>query len=119
MQKKEETKIPEILSKFLKTKKVVIFSLSSCAYCMKASQLLNNLNVKPEIIYIDRVSSLKNNKDFKVILDKHSDLSTFPKIYFGSNCVGGYSDLYDLFTQNKLFEFLKKENIDFIEEDYY
>ena len=111
--------IPDEISKYLKSKKVVIFGNSNCAYCMKASQLLNNLNVKPEIINLDRITSLKNNKLTKDILIKHSDNSNFPKIYFGTNCVGGYSDLYDLFTQNKLFEFLKKENIDFIEEDYY
>ena len=77
----------------------------------KIEIVLNNLNVKPEIINLDRITSLKNNKLTKDILIKHSDNSNFPKIYFGTNCVGGYSDLYDLFTQNKLFEFLKKENI--------
>ena len=120
MQNNNKTnKIPDALNKYLKPKKVVIFSLSYCPYCLKASQLLSNLNIKPEMIYIDKVPSLKNDKDFKIILDKHSNISTFPKIYVGTKCLGGYSDLYDLFTQNKLFEILKKENIDYIEEDYY
>jgi len=112
-------KIPDVLNKYLKSKKVVIFALSYCPYCLKASQLLNNLNIKPDIINIDKIPSLKNDKDFKNILDRHSNISTFPKIYIGTKCYGGYSELYDLFTQNRLFEILKKENIDFIEDDFY
>ena len=112
-------KIPDVLGKYLKPKKVVIFALSYCPYCLKASQLLNNLNIKPEVINVDRAPILKNDKDFRNILDKHSNISTFPKIYVGTKCLGGYTDLYDLFTQNRLFEILKKESIDFIEDDYY
>lgn len=109
----------DTLSKLIKPKKVVIFALSYCPYCTKAYQLLSNLNIKPEIINVDKVPSLKNDKDFKMILEKHSNMNTYPKIYIGTECYGGYSDLYDLFTQNKLFEILKKENINFIEEEYY
>jgi glutaredoxin 3 len=113
--------IPEEISKHFKLKKVVIFSFSNCVYCTKASELLNNLNVKPDIVKIDRINSLKNNnnKEIKDLLIKQSNNKDFPKIYIGTNYIGGYSDLYDLFTQNKLFEILKRENIDFIEEDFY
>lgn len=121
MQSKNQNndKIPEVIEKFFKPKKVVMFALSYCPYCLKAFQLLNNINIKPEVINVDRVASLKNDKEFRNILDKHSNKTTFPKIYVGNKCLGGYTDLYDLFTQNRLFEILKKENIDFIEEDYY
>jgi len=119
MQNDKDNFVPEILKKYLKPKKVVIFSLSYCTFCQRACQLLNNLNIKPEIINIDKNQNLKNDKNFKKIFDQHSKISTFPKIYIGTKCYGGYSDLYDLFTENKLFEILKKESIDFIEEDYY
>jgi glutaredoxin 3 len=112
--------IPVEISKHLKLKKVVIFGISNCVYCMKASELLNNLNVKPEMINLDRNSNLKSNyKDIKDLLIKQTNNNDFPKIYFGTNYIGGYSDLYDLFTHNNLFEILKRENIDFIEEDFY
>ncbi len=119
MQIVKDDPVPEELNKYIKDKKVVIFSLSYCPYCQRACQLLNNLNIKPEVINIDKIPSLKNNQNFKNILDKHSNIRTLPKIYIRKRCIGGYSDLYDLFTENKLFEIFKKENIEHIEDDYY
>lgn len=118
-QEYNNNKIPDALRTYLKQKKVTIFALSYCPYCSRAVQLLSNLNIKPELINIDQIPDLKNDKNFRSVLDKDSNLNTFPKIYFGTKCYGGYSDLYDLFTENRLFEILKKENIDYIEEDYY
>ena len=114
-----KNKPPTALLKYLKPKKVVIFAKSFCTFCTKANQLLSNLNIIPDIIYIDKDPKLKDDNNFIKILEKHSNITTYPKIYIGLNCYGGYSNIYDLFTQNKLFEILKKEKIDFIQEDYY
>jgi len=109
----------DALNKYLKPKRVTVFAMSYCPYSSRAIQLLNNLNIKPEVINIDQIPDLKNDKNFRSALDRDSNISTFPKIYIGIKCYGGYTDLYDLFTENRLFEILKKANIDFIEEDYY
>jgi glutaredoxin len=104
---------------FISPKKVCIFAYSYCPYSNKAAELLSNLNIEADIIYIDKHPELKINKDFKKALDKHSGTDIYPKVYIGLSCVGSYRDLYDLFTQNKLFDILKSEGIEYMEDDYY
>ncbi len=115
----KKSSLPENLKNYISNSKVVIFAYSYCPNCQKASALLSNLNIKAEIVYIDRDEKLKFNKQFKEDLDRHSNIDIYPKIYTGLYCLGSYSELYDLFTNGKLFEILKCNAIKFIEDDYY
>lgn len=117
--KNSNNKYFDQIIKLISPGKSVIFAYSFCPYCLKAAELLSNLNIKTDIVYVDKEENFKFNNEFKQALNRHSGIETYPKIYLGLFCVGGYSDLYDLFTDNKLFEILKSEGIEFIEDDYY
>jgi glutaredoxin len=112
-------KLSNILG-YIEYGRAVIFALSYCPFTVKAEQLLSNLNISSKIVYLDMDNPThKIDKEFKVALESNSGIDTYPIIYLGLVCVGGYIDLYDLFTQNKLFELLRSEGIDYMDEDYY
>jgi glutaredoxin len=116
---KNNSDFTHTLNKYISSGKVVIFAYSYCPNCTKATELLSNLNINAEIFLLDKDPNLKQNKKLKSALEINSNSNVYPKIYLGLSCIGTYSDLYDLFTQNKLFEILKSEGINFIEDDYY
>jgi len=46
-------------------------------------------------------------------LNEHANIKTYPKIYIGEKCIGGYSDAEKLFQNMKLFDLLNAEGISY------
>jgi glutaredoxin 3 len=106
----ENSQLPKKLAKFIKPGSVFIFSKTYCGYCLKAKNLLKTLEVNFNSIELDE-TDLENDDAFLNDLDKHSGINTYPKIYIGVNCVGGFTDLNKLFKNNQLFKKLNEENV--------
>ncbi len=109
--------IPLKLSRFIKPGKVFVFSTSYCPYCVKAKELLDSYEIKWESVTVDSDPDLRSDNEFVEALHKHSKINTYPKIYIGTDCVGGYTDLYKLSQNMKLFSLLKNEKIKFADDD--
>jgi glutaredoxin 3 len=105
--------LPHPLEKFVKSGSIFVFSKSFCPFCDKAKQLLKVLNVKFSTVEVDTDKSLKSNTEFLNSLKSHSKIDTYPKIYIGIECLGGFTDLRTLYQNGKLYEKLKQENISF------
>jgi glutaredoxin 3 len=101
--------VPEKLSKFIAPGKVFIFSKSYCPYCDYAKEMLKDLEIEYGSIEMD------SEKDTNLlnVLHSHSGMKTFPKIYIGTKCIGGFSDMKKLFDINKLFALFKDEGISY------
>jgi glutaredoxin 3 len=108
-------KLATQLSNYVKPKTVFVFSKSYCPYCDRAKELLNNLGIPHKAIEVDQVPSLDSDKDFINYLHKHSGFSTYPKVYIGDKCIGGFTDLNKLYSNMKLFNLLKNEGIEWEE----
>ncbi len=102
------TDVPEILKKYIQQGKVFIFSTNNCPYCDKAKGLLEDLGVEFDYYLVDED---KETEQFVDTLIEHSGIDTYPKIYIGTKCIGGYSDLNKLFETMKVFDILDKEGI--------
>lgn len=103
--------IPKQLEKFIQRGTIFIFSKSYCPYCDKAKQLFKIINVKYGSVEVDSDKSLKNDTEFIESLKQHSGIATYPKIYIGQKCIGGFSDLKDKYQTGHLYQLLKDENI--------
>ena len=103
----------QMLRKYIAPEKIFIFSKSYCPYCDQAKELFTNIGVKFEAVEVDKSNGFPNN--FIDFLNEHAKIKTYPKIYIGEECIGGYSDAEKLFQNMKLFEKLKAEGISWTE----
>lgn len=99
----------QMLRKYITPGKVFIFSKSYCPWCDKAKELFTNLKVKFEAVEVDQSNGFPNN--FIDFINEHANVKTYPKIYIGEECVGGFSEAKKLFDTMKLFEKLKAQGI--------
>lgn len=111
------SKYATILSKFIQPGKLFIFSTTYCPYCVKVKKLFDNFGIKYDSVELDADSKLWNDNKFINYLNSHSKIKTYPKVYIGENCIGGYSEAYTLSQNMKLFSMLKKEGISFPDDD--
>ncbi len=102
------TDIPQILKQYIQHGKVFVFSTTNCSYCDRAKGLLEDLGVKFDSYLVDED---KETEEFVKTLEEHSKIDTYPKIYIGAKCIGGFTDLNKLFETMKIFDILDKEGI--------
>ncbi len=76
--------------------KIVMIKKNPCPYCDRAKQLLDNKNVKYEIVDLtDNLDELQTWKD-------KTGYKTVPMIFINDELIGGYSDLKALDDEGKL-----------------
>ncbi len=97
------------LLKYIGHGKVFIFSKSYCPYCDSAKELFRTLEVPYGSVEVDKSNEFPSS--FIKFLNQHAQISTYPKIYIGEECIGGYSDADRLFKNMKLFEKLEAQGI--------
>ena len=86
----------------LYTASIIIYTISTCPYCIKAKVLLNKKMVKYEEINIENDNSLKEE-----MVKKSNGRKTVPQIFINGIHIGGCDDLYDLENKGKLDGLLK------------
>ena len=105
--------IPKQLEKYISKGTISIFSKQACPYCDKAKQLFKIINVKYSTFDVETDKTIKNDKELIQLIKQHSGIATYPKVYIGLKCMGGFSDLNESFQSGKLYTLLKEENITF------
>ncbi len=81
-------------------KKIEIYTLDYCPYCMKAKLFFEKHNLK-----FTEISCEDNEEEMrKQLTEKYNlkQLATFPQIIVDSKNIGGYSDLIDKFETGVL-----------------
>ena len=73
---------------------VVFFSKVGCPYCDKLEQDLINMEIPFEKI----IPLTEEIPELKVM----TKMTTFPMVYIGKECIGGYSDFSNLIATNNL-----------------
>ncbi len=77
--------------------KVVIYTTSSCPYCLAAKRLLSQKNVKFEEIRVDGDPSGRAKMSARA-----DGRRTVPQIFIGDDHIGGCDDLYALEEAGRL-----------------
>ena len=83
--------------------KIVIYTKSTCPYCVKAKALLNRKHVKFEEIDVSKDDSLRES-----LVEKAEGRKTVPQIFIDNKPIGGCDDLYALDKAGELDKLLKK-----------
>lgn len=104
------------LNSYISPGKIFIFSTTNCPYCDKAKQLMNMIKAEFGYIVVNTDPNTKNDNDFIQTLHANSGIKTYPKIYIGTKCYGGFSDVNTLYQSGELYRILKEEGIAFTEK---
>lgn len=99
--KTPKVKTPKGVSKNRKTK-VTIYTLSSCPYCIKTKQLLED-NLMP-------YTEIDVNKINKQQLFKKTGMKTVPQIFINNKLIGGYDQLYKIYGNVKTLNWIDWED---------
>ena len=82
-------------------KKVVIYTTSSCPYCLRAKTLLERKHIEYEEINVEDNEELKQE-----MTTKAGGRKSVPQIFIADHHIGGCDDLYELDGQGKLASLL-------------
>ncbi len=77
-------------------KKIIIYTTSTCPYCVKAKALLNAREMK----YTE--FNVENELLRKKMIKKTNGCRTVPQIFINDQHIGGYEELYALDKDKKL-----------------
>ncbi|NDG84558.1 MAG: glutaredoxin [Proteobacteria bacterium] len=78
-------------------KKVTVYSMQNCPYCVKAKALLTQRGVAFETIMIDDWSD-----DQWEAFAKSSGMKTVPQVYVDGKLIGGYTQLAEVDARDQL-----------------
>ena len=82
-------------------KKVVIYSMRICPYCVRAKNFFTKKDIPYEDIMIDQ-----NPEEIKIMMER-SKRQSVPQIFIGDYHVGGFDDLIEHDMDGKLEDLLK------------
>ena len=78
-------------------KKVIVYSMLNCPYCVKAKALLTSRGVPFEVVMIDDWA----DEAWDQFVQK-SGMKTVPQIYVDEKLIGGYSQLAEVDQADQL-----------------
>jgi glutaredoxin 3 len=81
-------------------KKVTLYSMNNCPFCVRAKGLLTQRGVPYETIMIDDWSD-----DQWEQFAKKSGMKTLPQVFVDDQLIGGYSQLADVDAKDQLASF--------------
>lgn len=81
---------------------IVIYTIKTCPYCIKAKELLKSKGESFEEIDVSNNEELRQS-----MMEKSQGRRSVPQIFINNKHIGGCDDLYELEVQNKLDELLK------------
>ena len=95
---------------------VILYSLSTCAYCQAIEKMLNDLQVPHDCIQVDELQGDQRDKAMAELTEVNS-LCSFPTVVIGDKVVAGYKvqevkETLGIRTEiDELFDRLEKINI--------
>lgn len=81
-------------------KKVTVYSMLNCPYCVKAKNLLTQRGISFETIMIDDWADDQWDE-----FAKKSGMKTLPQVFVDDKLIGGYSQLADVDAADQLASF--------------
>ena len=108
---------------YINTRLVQVFSKSSCPYCQKTIQLLEqyciNDNCNPRDVEITEMNFQPKGEEMKDNLILYTTQTTVPYIFLYGKFIGGYSDLVYLHLSNQLKDIFVKKRIEYMTKEPY
>ncbi|XP_054919735.1 uncharacterized protein [Dermacentor andersoni] len=92
----------------LENSPVVIFSKSYCPFCRKAKQVFDELHVSYVAVELD---GRADASEIQNVLRQMTGASTVPRVFVNKQCLGGCSDLEEMYGKNQLQTLLRSNGL--------
>lgn len=125
--------VQDYVEKLLKENKIVIFSKTTCPWCVKVKQLFKDLNEEFVTVELDKIGTslylnlilnqisttwfliwfafnLDNGDDIKNYIIKQTNQTTVPNVFINGNHVGGFDNTSKLQKEGRLAKMLNSGN---------
>ena len=90
--------------------KVTLFSKTWCPYCDESKETFSKIGVEYKLQELD-LNPLSDNDIQR--LNTICGFKTVPKIFIGTNCIGGNAELQGYYKSGELKDLLKDEGISY------
>jgi glutaredoxin len=95
-----ENSVGEFVEKTINDNNIVIFSKTTCPFCVKAKELITSMTSQP-IAYI-QLDAIENGKDIQDYLASKTGQRTVPNIFLKGQHIGGFDSLSKLNSESRL-----------------
>lgn len=102
-----EASVGEYAEKVIKDNKIVVFSKTTCPWCVKAKELISSLTDKP--VNAVMLDVIENGDEVKAYLFNKTGQNTVPNIFINGLWIGGYQNLVSLHNEGRLMPQLSDE----------
>jgi glutaredoxin 3 len=90
-----ETMITSQINQYIQQDTVVMFSFTTCPFCRKAKDLLDERNISYTAIELDTMDDTDNRGNIiRAQLGKLTKRTSMPNIFIRGQCIGGCNDGY-------------------------
>nr|XP_033815867.1 glutaredoxin 2 [Geotrypetes seraphini] len=83
---------------------VVIFSKTSCPFCVMAKNVFNDINVNYTAVELDLQA---NGRQLQAVLHHMTGAGTVPRVFVNGRCIGGGTDTRKLHQEGKLLPLIR------------
>jgi glutaredoxin 3 len=90
--------------------KITLFSKTWCPYCDESKDTFKRIGVNYDLLELDK--NPLSDKDIQR-LNTICGFKTVPKIFIGTNCIGGNAELQIYYKSGELKDLLKDEGISY------
>mmetsp|Transcript_2427 Transcript_2427/g.9152 ORF Transcript_2427/g.9152 Transcript_2427/m.9152 type:complete len:139 (-) Transcript_2427:167-583(-) len=108
MSSNANSKIAQIIKHYIKDNNCMIFSKTSCPFCLNSKSFFDSKGIRYKVIEVDR------DPEYQDELEKMTGQRTVPNIWINQKFIGGNSDLMKKYASGELFddfETLKKDQL--------
>ncbi|XP_046405507.1 glutaredoxin-2, mitochondrial-like isoform X2 [Ischnura elegans] len=96
--------VKKFVEEKIKGDKVVLFSKSTCPYCVQAKKLFESLGYTYTAIELDKMPNGPSIQDY---LGQKTGARTVPRVFIKGKCIGGASDTKQLHDEGRLLALLE------------
>ncbi|XP_025939286.1 glutaredoxin-1 [Apteryx rowi] len=80
----------------IRNDKVTVFMKPTCPYCRNAMGILREFNFRPGCLESFDITGMDDVQDY---FQQTTGQRTVPLVFIGKTCIGGFSDLQNLYGQ--------------------
>ncbi|XP_074040946.1 glutaredoxin-like [Leptinotarsa decemlineata] len=88
-----------LVKDLIKSDKIVIFSKSTCPYCVMAKKVFDNIKAKYTEVLLD---NREDGSEIQSILGQMTGSRTVPRVFVNEVCLGGGTDVKALYESGEL-----------------
>lgn len=97
------------VEKAIKSHNVVVFSKTTCPFCIMAKQTLSEAGIQKMQVY--EIETREDGADIQEALKSLTGRSTVPNVFIKGTSIGGGSETAELYQSGRLTEMLQEQGI--------